>query len=273
LAIALDLERGSEFGAAAVTACLKEHVDWLRSWYTGKLLLYSNGNYLKNYILDKCGLDIWLSDPDDNDDLSLYNPVILQSSWTTAIPGVPDPTTDYDEFVGDEVQCYQYFNADEPEPPEPEDEMDLTKVKAARDAFVEIYTKADVAAKQLEEFIAEHEGEPKPPPPPPPPPVPPVPADVHNFKIAPAEDKARANARFIKGYNAAVPPRPMFEIWPSDSSLASERQQFNDGAIVKVTGGIWKGDSGVSCYELYDPDSKLKFKPLYIRKDDGGLID
>jgi hypothetical protein len=189
--------------------------------------------------------------------------VALKHSWVPAVPGM---ASDVDVDV-----CYltleEFYNLADATPPPPIGEPPVT----ALDDLKEFRRNLSVSVLELDSIIAELQATPPPatPPPPvvPPPVVPPViPANIKDFRIT---DK-RANAMFDTGDNGSGYPK--FQIWPSDSSLTAARQQFGEGTIIKIVTPAIRGDSGVICFKIYDPNKKLKFSPLYIRKVDGTQV-
>ncbi len=262
-AIALDLERGSEFGAQVVTACLRQHVQDIRQWWTGKLILYTNCNYLDHYIADIFGLDIWISWPADA--AGHYNPindppleawVMYQRSYTQAIPGHPDQTVDLDEFNGDEIQMREYFGGAEP-PPEPGDNMAILDILA------------DAKARQLEALAKIDEAialaqEPQPPEPPEPP-IPP-PADMATYRVT--QDKAIA-CFSSKSNDAGYPI--MIQI-PQEERDGQPFKNLN-GQTVRVYRARVNADGLVDYYRIYGTVRVGTGQALYLSKADGGLID
>lgn len=129
-AIVFDVEIGREEGANAVTDCLGAHVSEVRAFYSGRLILYSNLDYLLHYILDTFGLDIWISWPasegafNPNPTPPITNAILYQRSYTNEIPGVPDKTVDYDEWLLGDEAFLEYFCLDSSE----DEDMDLTPI-------------------------------------------------------------------------------------------------------------------------------------------------
>jgi hypothetical protein len=280
-AIVLDVETDADRGAATVTKCLRDHVWHLRQWYTGKLVLYTNLNYLQNYITDIFGLDLWIAWPNmvaNNPPVNSW--VIWQRSFSQPIPGVPDPTTDYDEFNGDEAALYQYFGVPAPEPepipePEPEEEMDLAKIRellggiggsfARMNAHLTlIANECDNVDYLLQELVANLEGEPGPePPPPPPPPPPPSPATVTYTVMA---DKAIAH--YVDDMNAAG--KPIMAMIPVEERTG---QPFKNerGQMVKVLPTPVDADGSIHFYQIYGVTRRGTGAALYLPADKGAI--
>lgn len=72
-------------------------------------------------------------------------------------------------------------------------------------------------------------------------------------------------ARFIGGFNKAIPKKPVFEIYPSDTSEVKDRIMLN--GTYKVFPSAFLGDSSVYAYAILDPI--LPGVSLYIRNQDG----
>jgi hypothetical protein len=155
----------------------------------------------------------------------------------------------------------------EPEPiPEPEENMpDITKVKAARDALVEIYAKADEAATNLNDFIAEYEAQPPAPPVPPVPPTPPPPeppATTWEMLVKPAQaDDPRTKAFCYQVWNSTqgrlvekVNANGKY-IMQEYLSMGGARLTYNRGVKVRVYREIidTEADGPIDYHELYVP--------------------
>jgi GH25 family lysozyme M1 (1,4-beta-N-acetylmuramidase) len=260
-AICLDLERGAESGDITVTACLYNHVRTIRKWWPGKLILYSNLNYLKNFIRDTFGLPIWISWPLDaagnynpNDNPPLPNQLewlMYQRSYRHLIDGLPDPTVDLDDFNGTIEQMRAYFGAPEPTPepepiPVPGDDMTaIDDLKAVRDRMIVIDDDLQGILVSMTDAITRLEAGV-----PPPPPVPvPVPPDILEMEIK-RDPRTKAwcyqvwnanQGRVVEKKNAAGKPI-MQEYEPTNT--------FSKGVRVRVYKSIVDADGDDDFYEI-----------------------
>jgi len=267
-AIVMDVETDAELGAAAVTKCLKDHVWSLRQWYTGKLILYTNLNYLTHYITDTCGLDIWIAWPSTGDISPLDEWVMWQKSFAYEIPGHPDKTVDLDVFNGDEAAMLAYFGVLPPEPepepepePIPEDEMNLAYISEQLGVI-------QVAIQNIRAELMDVTPEP---PAPPEPPEPPAPVVTATYQVT-ALDKAIAY--FVSGMNKAEPPGP-YPIMEQIPTAERTGQPFKNlpGQTVKVVRARVNADGSWDFWEIYGVLRVGTKERLYLSNADGKLID
>lgn len=114
------------------------------------------------------------------------------------------------------------------------------------------------------------EGQPDEPTSPEPPVDPEPPVEYTQVKVAPQDDRPRINARFVKGYNGVG--KPIMEIYPSDSSDAGDRVQFNSGLVLSTIPGTISADGGGVYRELADFHCPAGAPKLYVRKEDVILV-
>jgi len=171
--------------------------------------------------------------------------------WCPPVPGMASDV-DVNYFLGDLPGLYSLGELIEPPPPPPSGEP----------------THADIMAK-LDEIIELLEGgiipEPEPPTPPDPDPEPdPEPVGIP-FKIT----ATKTNLRFTKASNANG--APIMQIYPSDTSLASERIQRLEGDVIRIVTPAVTADGGARYFEVVDVQGRGG-ETLYVRKDDGTQI-
>ena len=94
-----------------------------------------------------------------------------------------------------------------------------------------------------------------------------VPVTKHYYTVT--EDKT--NARSIKGYNNADPPKPIFQIYPNDSAPVSQRKQWIKGAQIWVDPTVVIGDGGTRAYKILEPVSGVTVA-LYLVSTDGIVV-
>lgn len=240
--VVIDVELHRDQTSVRITACNRYHADRFKQMYPGRVLLYTSQAFANAYLLDKFGLPLFVANPGQGGGMN-YNPepslphmwtsyIAWQKDWEHIIPGVPDTTTDYSEFKMSETEARKYFGMDEQE----EDDMS------------EITEKLDLILENQGIIIAMLDGGGEEPPvvPPvtPPPPVEP-PSALKYVKVT-APD--HTNARFIYGKNAKG--KPIFQIYPGDSSKANERIQYKNGVLLAVYPEKIDGDGDIDCYEL-----------------------
>ena len=130
---------------------------------------------------------------------------------------------------------YDWPVAEEPAPPEepeiPEEEMG------------EVLDKLNQVLANQALMLAKLNADPEPPAEPKPPAPPPA-AKYYVKVIAPD----RTNARFMNGKNGNGVP--IFQIYPSDSSKAAERVQYDSGVKLEVLPQKIDGDSNIDCFLL-----------------------
>ena len=162
--------------------------------------------------------------------------LMWQRSWTEAIPGVPDSTTDYSEWNGYGT-IQEYFDADAPG-----DDNDMSADVIAR--LIRIEEKIDL--------ILNGAGTPP-----------------GSTQVAIITAEPRANARFKSGQNANG--KPIMQIYPKDTAPANERVQFLSGEFVKVKPGLVTADGGAKYYELLDRKGKAG-ETLYVKESEADLV-
>lgn len=257
-AIVLDMEgEDGQYTGAEITACLEDHISLIRDFWTGKIILYLNLNYLNNVLWSTFGLDIWISWPaaggayNPNPDPPVLDWREYQRSFTHTIPGHPDLTVDLDEFNGDETEMLAYFAQEEI----PDMATILENIAQVKTWLAQADALMDVIAQQAQE-----QPTPEPPPPPPPPPDPSVTIRITR--------DPRANAFYTRRSNAAG--RPIMEIYPSDSAPTSERIQFPLGTQLRADPTKITADGGGKFWKLLDERGRGG-ETLYIREQDAGL--
>lgn len=236
--VVLDAELSRDQTPVRVTACNQYLADRFSEMYPDRVWLYTGPSFADTYLLSDLGLPLFIANPGPGNGINL-NPwpampkryedddfIAWQKDWKHTIPGVPDPTTDYTEIQLNEVEVRAYFDMSEEE----EDEM-----------LPEIVEKLNLILDNQETIIAMLSGGT---PPTPPPADPPAPKKYYVRVTAP--DKT--NARFVYGKNGKG--KPIFQIYPGDSSKATERIQYKNGALLEVWPEKIDGDSDIDCYEL-----------------------
>lgn len=105
------------------------------------------------------------------------------------------------------------------------------------------------------------------------PPEPPDPDEPETKQVTVGSDKAKYNLQFAPTKNPAG--RPIFAIYPGDSSAVKDRVQVKAGQVLTVYVEIVKGDGGEKAYELGESMYPMKdnsgrpvFTPLYVRDVD-----
>ena len=170
--------------------------------------------------------------------------IAWQKDWKHAIPGVPDTTNDYTEVQMSEQEARAYFGVDESE-----DDMTV------------ITEKLNLILENQGIIIAMLDGAEPPVEPPVVPPVVPPPAASYWVRVT----VPKANARFAKSHNANG--LPIMQIYPSDSSLVSERIQFAENTLLKVSPDKVRADGGGYYYLLLDWEGRDD-EDLYLRGQD-----
>ena len=246
--IVLDAELSRGQTPTRVTACNQYLADRFKLLCPGRVLLYTNKNFADNYLLSDLGLPLIVANPGPDNGMN-YNAspamprlwdefIAWQKDWKHTIPGIPDPTTDYSEFQMSEAEARAYFGVLEQEG---DDVTILTKLDEV------LANQAIILENQGIIIAALDDAPPAPPPVEPPPADPPAdpPAKKYYVKVT-APD--RTNARFLYGVNGKGVP--IFQIYPSDSSKAYERIQYESGKLLEVLPQKIDGDSNIDCYEL-----------------------
>lgn len=272
--IVLDVETDKELGKRAVTICLGEHIQAILAFWSRRLILYTNFEYLNNYIdLNLLAsylpqgfqLDLWIAWPaaggayNPNPDPPIVSWVIYQRSWTHMIPGHPDQTVDLDEFNGDETQMQVYFGQEEI----PDMATILENAQQAHALLQQLRTQVLTTYQALNPLLAEIElqaadcGNTPPPPP----------AEDPYVIIAITRDP-RANAFFEHSQNAAG--RPIMMIYPSESAPTQERIQFDQGEQLHADPGKVTADGGGKFWRLQQQHGRAG-ETLYIRELDAVL--
>lgn len=245
---------------ARCTECNEYHADEFEDLPWGpRVLFYTNQNYANNYLLTDFGLPLWVANPGVGLGMNT-NPepamprwwsdwFMWQKDWRHVIPGVPDTTADYSEWNARNIHTPEsYFGIEEPPMSDP---ILLARIVALEER---------VTAIELGT------------PPPPPPPV--EPPDEEDTIIVKAKDKDKtfALAWFAKSWRDANvgPDRPLMEIYPSESSLSSERIKFNNGTELAVVLPKVKADGGAYFYQLRDRKGRAG-ETLYVRDTDASL--
>ena len=137
------------------------------------------------------------------------------------------------------MAIHEYDWPVDPEPePEPEPEIPEDEMGEVLDTLRLILAKQD-------EILTLLQGGAEPEPPEEPEPPAPPPATKYYVQVT-APD--RTNARFVYGVNAKG--KPIFQIYPGDSSKASERVQYKTGVTLEVIPEKIDGDSDIDCYLL-----------------------
>lgn len=238
--IVIDMELSRDQTPARITQSNRYHALQFQEMTPGRVIEYTNASFANTYLLSHFDLPLFVANPGDGGGMN-YNPkpylprlwtdyIAWQKSWKQAIPGVPDTTTDYTEFQMSEAEARAFF--------EMESEEDMT----------EITEKLDLILSNLGmiwEKLNSGGGE-EPPVVPPVVPPPPVEPDHKYYVKVTAPDKT--NARFQYGKNAKG--KPIFQIYPGDSSKANERIQYANGKLLEVYPEKIDGDSDIDCYEL-----------------------
>jgi len=151
-------------------------------------------------------------------------------SWqhTEKIPALWSAISEFDWRV----------EGEEPLPDEPE---------IPEDEMGEVLDKLDEVLANQALILAKLNAQPAPDPDPEPTPQPPAPPPARKYYVrVTAPD--RTNARFMYGKNGNGVP--IFSIYPSDSSKAAERVQYNNGVTLEVIPVRIQGDSDIDCFEL-----------------------
>lgn len=237
-----------------VTECNAAHADafYALDWLP-QVVAYTNQNYADKYLLNNLDLPLWVASPGAG---GVMNPAPLpsmprlwsdylmwQRSWTEAIPGVPDATTDYSEWNGlTTMQDYFDTNSDVP-----------------GDDMTDVIARLTRIESKIDQLIAG--GGTTPPPPVTPPPA----ADPTVIITA----DPRANARFVVGRNGAG--KPIMAIYPKDTAPANERIQFASGVLLRVKPGMVQADGGMDYFELTQHTGRGGER-LYLRENDADLI-
>ena len=236
-----------------VTECNAAHADafYALDWLP-QVVAYTNQNYADKYLLNNLDLPLWVASPGAG---GVMNPAPLpsmprlwpdylmwQRSWTEAIPGVPDMTTDHSEWNGLATM---------------EDYFDVTP----GDDMTEVIERLTRIESKIDQLL----GGTTPPPPPPPPVEPPPAADPTVIVTA----DPRANARFQSGTNGAG--RPIMSIYPRDTAPTGERIQFASGVLLLVKPGTIVADGGMQYYELAQHRGRGG-ETLYLREIDADLV-
>jgi GH25 family lysozyme M1 (1,4-beta-N-acetylmuramidase) len=268
-AIVLDVETDKELGKAVVTGCLREHVRLIRLWWTGKIILYTNLDYLCNYITDTCGLDLWIAWPASDKG---YNPVdhppvdnwrIYQRSWAHAIPGNPDLTVDLDEFNGTDDELYNWLGVAS-EPPEGEDMTALDDLKAVRDRMIVMDDDLQGMLVSMTNAITQLEQEPGPEPEPPPTPT------LKTFYVF--DDKAVGHFSVRNNEKGkmimSIPPDPK-HVWRK----VQKAGPYEHGPTVQVypTNYNSESDGTFDWWKVYGYTDPLTGKVLYVCGKDGHI--
>jgi hypothetical protein len=92
--------------------------------------------------------------------------------------------------------------------------------------------------------------------------VTPTPSSKHYYTVT--VDKT--NARSVKEYNKAG--KPVFQIYPSDTSKPSVRKQWTMGQQIWVNPDVVIGDGGARAYEILEAVSGVTVT-LYLISTDG----
>lgn len=163
-----------------------------------------------------------------------------------------------------------------PDPIPGDEDMDLSKI---RDSLVTVYDCLSDMANAVNEILVELEGGTVPPDPDPEPEPTPVGTP---FRIT---EDPRCNARcfeFLNKDGVLVEDRdgagkPIFQIYPKDSSDASERAQFTKDTIVQIKLPTMTGTGGVKMFELVSGMGRygrvwtkgVDGQRLFVPKDNG----
>lgn len=234
-----------------VTECNQAHADafWSLDWWPS-VIAYTNQNYANNYLLNDLNLPLWVASPGAG---GVMNPqplpsmprmwtdyLMWQRSWTEAIPGVPDATTDYSEWNGYGT-IEEYFDVE---------------TLPGDDMSAEIIARLTRIEEKIDQLLVGDDATLPPP----------IPDDVAAV-IVTAEP--RANARFQTGTNGAG--KMILAIYPKDTAPANERIQFANGTLLKVDDAAIYTDGGVKVYKLLEHKGRGG-ETLYIRDADADLI-
>jgi len=142
----------------------------------------------------------------------------------------------------------------------PEEDMNIEQIKALQEEFPEAAIIININFS-AEVSVPEPEPAPDPEPEPEPTPQPPAPSA---YLVRVTADP-RANARFTKANNAVG--LPIMQIYPSDSSLTSQRIQFTVGDLLPVDPKGLRADGGEDYFKLTGKRGR-DGETLYIRDDD-----
>jgi GH25 family lysozyme M1 (1,4-beta-N-acetylmuramidase) len=253
--VVIDAELHRDQTPIRVTACNRYHAERFSQMFK-RVLFYTNASFGNTYLLSNFGLPLFVANPGPGGGMNtnpapalprLWNGFIAwQKDWKHAIPGVPDTTNDYSEFQMSEAEARAYFGMDE-------SEEDMS----------EIIEKLDLILENQGIIIAMLDGDGGEEPPVVPPVVPPPPVEPPAYYVRVTVPKA--NARFSKANNANG--LPIMQIYPSDSSPVSERIQFQENVLLRVSPDKVRADGGGYYYLLLDWEGRND-EDLYLRDQD-----